>query len=456
MTKHISDSEVLPIGVFLANHNGDTGMRYWDFPRWKIELDSLKKMGANTIWFIPFQFGQREPEDFNSDSAHWTLQKKICQEVIDLGLKVGIYSSINDIFEKTIEENPDWKAENGVLFLEEGCACPSVPQAWDEILRLRDRVFSELPRIDYLMTPATDNGGCCCTKCEDWPTVYLESYRKEVELCRKYHPNLKAVAASHALSLAHSQKVREIIKSSDWVDYVADIPRGTGKPIIKYYMNPEITMLGGWGKWGPCPILRGIEKSIRTDTDGVAGYIQYCEGIHDDVNRFAVIRMASDKQATAISVANEYAKDWLGLVGQDVESMAELILELGGGVWADRTTYVDPEYFIPNSGIDDRVKLMIDLRKRNPHLNDNYRYWLLHYRALSEAMNVISDEISVDDLSFELLLCRKTFEKLEPAYALWLSKISPYLLPDQAPWIWPRSFHFAWKAELAAQSNFGI
>ena len=437
-----------PIGIFLANHKGDTGMRYWDFPRWKREIASLKKMGANTIWFIPFQFGQRNPEDFASESEHWTLQKSICQEVIDCGMKIGIFSTLNDIFVETFVEHPEWKAENGVLFLEEGCACPSHPESWKEIMRLRDKVFSELPQIDYLMIPATDNGGCCCELCVDWPVVYLVALEQQAALCRRYHPDLKVVAASHALSLERNEKVEQILKQSDWVDYVADIPRGAGKPVIKYYINPEITMLGGWGKWGPCPILKSIEKSLRSDTKNIFGNIQYSEGIHDDVNRFAVIRMAVDKSATAESVAREYARDWLDVSEKWIDQLGHVILGLGGGVWADRTTYVDPDFCIPNPGADDRVQILIDVRNEYPQLNENYRYWLLHYRALSEAMNIISDQIPLEDLYDEFALCRSQFEKLEPAYAYWLSTILPFLLPDQAPWVWPRSFHFAWNIEL--------
>ena len=442
-----SDS-FIPIGVHLANHNQDTGMRFWDLARWKRQITDLKNMGANTIWFQPFQFGQRNLEDFASDSKHWILQKAICQEIIDQGLKVGMYSILNDIFLDTLIEHPDWKAEHGALMHSEGDACPSNPQAWKEIMRLRDKVFSELPRIDYLMIPATDEGGCCCKRCEDWPKTYLEYFGKLVKACRGFHPELKVVASSMALSLVGNQGVEEILKSSDWVDYVSDIPRGAGKPIIKFYMNPEITMLGGWGKWGPCPILKNIEKSIRTDTKNIAGYIQYVEGIHDDVNRFAVIRMASDETATAESVSREYAKDWLNLSGEWVNQIGDLILGLGGGVWSDRTTYVDPNFCIPNPGADDRVELLIKARAKFPALNKNYRYWLLHYRALSEAMNIISEQIPVQEICDELLLCRKQFEILEPAYAYWLSTIFPFLLPDQAPWVWPRSYHFAWQKEL--------
>jgi len=448
MARNVTLFHERPLGVFLANHNGDTGMRYWQFSRWKRELSDLKKMGANTVWFIPFQFGQRNPEDYEYDSDHWSLQRAICQEIIDLGMNVGIYSTLNDVFESTLEQHPDWKASNGVLFLEEGCACPSNPQAWEEILRLRRKVFSELPRIDYLMTPATDNGGCCCESCEDWPTVYLNSYKIQAELCRSFHPDVKVVAASHALSLNRHEKVEKILRNSPWVDYVADIPRGAGKPIIKYYMNPETTMLGGWGKWGPCPILPIIERALRTDTKNIAGHIQYVEGIHDDVNRFAILKMASDQKATAQSVAEEYVEVWLGVTGESKKKLAFAILELGGGVWADRTTYVDPNACVPNPGADQRVLDFLIARSEFPNLENNYRYWLLLYRALCESMNIISDEIPLEKLHAELALCRENFGKLEPAYAYWLSKLFPFLLPDQAPWVWPRSFHIAWKKEI--------
>lgn len=437
-----------PIGVFLANHNGDTGMRYWDLSRWKREIDSLKRMGANTVWFIPFQFGQRRPEDFFFESAHWSLQRAICQEIIGQGMKVGIYSTLNDIFEEKLKENPDWKAENGALFLEEGCACPSIPDSWSEILRLRRKVFSDLPRIDYLMTPATDNGGCCCQRCSLWPEVYLERYRVEAELCREFHPEVKVVAASHALSLERNERVEEILKESAWVDYVADIPRGSGKPVLKFYMNPEITMLGGWGKWGPCPILKQIEKALRSDTKNIAGYVQYVEGIHDDVNRFAVLRMATDPEATANSVALEYASDWLNLLESDAKAFAKIILNLGGDVWSDRSTYVDHNFCVPNPGADDRIEESLRIRENNPELSGNYRYWLLHYRALCEGMNIISEQIPLATLYDELHLCRENFARLEPAYAYWMSKNYPFLLPDQAPWVWPRSFHIAWQREL--------
>jgi hypothetical protein len=48
-----------PFGIFMANHNGDTGLRWWEANRWKREIADHKRMGANSMWYLPFEFGQR-------------------------------------------------------------------------------------------------------------------------------------------------------------------------------------------------------------------------------------------------------------------------------------------------------------------------------------------------------------------------------------------------------------
>ena len=48
-----------PFGVFLANHNQDTGLHFWNLERWKGEIRDTRRMGAKAMWYLPFQFGQR-------------------------------------------------------------------------------------------------------------------------------------------------------------------------------------------------------------------------------------------------------------------------------------------------------------------------------------------------------------------------------------------------------------
>src|SRR5271157_8894 len=64
-----------PFGIFLANHNQDTCLRLWSLERWQREIADTRRMGSRTIWFLPFQFGQRTPEDFEDMAPHWVLQR---------------------------------------------------------------------------------------------------------------------------------------------------------------------------------------------------------------------------------------------------------------------------------------------------------------------------------------------------------------------------------------------
>ena len=439
-----------PLGVFLASHNADTGMKYWDLARWKEEIEAIRRMGANTVWFLPIQFGQKSPADFAPDAPHWCLQITIAQAIADAGLRVGIYQGLNDVFPETLADHPDWEAKSGKYFLEEAHACPSVPEAWGEVMRLRERFFRELPRIDFLITPATDYGGCSCSRCEPWPATYLECFREQGALCRRFHPQAAIVAAGHGITPDDEDQLRELLRGADWVDYVADIPRGCGKPVIKYYMTPEITMLGGWGKQGPCPSLEIIARHYADDRDrdGVGGWVPYSEGVHDDINRFACLRHAREPQTTARDTALAYAREWLGLDTPLSESVAAAVLGLGRIDRPDRI-YVDPEAPAsePDNAADSRVQSLFDARFAEPALADNYRYWLLYYRALVEAFCVPEGPLDLFWLEAEVRHCREALALIEPSYTRHLASIHPTQLPGVTAWCWPRSFRYYWNRE---------
>jgi hypothetical protein len=420
--------------------------------RWQREIEDLKRMGANTVWYLPIQFGQRTPADFTKAKGHWKLQMEIGQAIAGAGLKVGVYQGLNDVFPETLMEHPEWKAKSGKYFLEEAHACPSIPAAWDAVQSLREHFFSDLPRIDYLITPATDYGGCSCDKCAPWPAMYLKRFEEQAAICRRFHPDSKIVAAGHGITLDDEDELRKLVSRAAWVDYLADIPRAAGRPIIKYYMSPEITMLGGWGKFGPCPILPTIERTYRKDVCGIGGHVPYSEGIHDDINKFACLRIAADRNSTARSVALEYARDWLGLTGAVADAVAGAILGMGQPVSIDRA-YVDPENASLDPTPDDRLELLLRAQTNHPSVTQNHRYWLLVYRALYEAMSVASGRLDVDYLVQGLRACRSHLVRLEPEYGKFLSQLHPSFSPDKAEWVWPRGFHRAWHRELALQKG---
>jgi len=441
-------SAAAPCGVFLAAHRQDTGMRDWDLDRWKREIDAIKRMGANTVWYLPIQYGQRQPDDFEPDAEHWRLQQRIGEAIVEAGLSVGVYQGLNDVFPRMYDAHPQWAAPDGHFLLEEAHLCPSIPEAWEQVMALRRRFFAELPRIDYLITPATDYGGCGCDRCDPWPETYLKRFEQQAALCREHHPRARIVAAGHGLSGSEEDLLRRLLRDCDWVDHVADIPRGAGKSAIKYYMYPETTMLGGWGKFGAAPILRLIEETYRADQPGVGGRVPYSEGIHDDVNRFACLRMARNPDDTADAIAEAYARDWLGLEDAAAREVAEVILGLGGPVGPGAMIYVHPDHAPTGEDADERVERLRRVRGGQTDVAGNYRYWLLQFRALSESMSRRDGPLSLDDLYAEFAEARAALRRLEPAYAAFLDGQKPGARPDATTWIWPRSFHRAWHREM--------
>ncbi len=432
-----------PFGPFLANHNQDTGLHFWGIDRWKREIADSKKMGARAIWYLPLQFGQRTHWDFEDMAPHWTLQRAICRAIVDAGLEVGIYQGLNDIFPETWSAHPEWQATAGDYSLEEAHACPSVAEARAEMLRLRDRLYSGLPRLDYVVTQITDYGGCGCDMCAPYPKTYMKVLEEQSAVAKRYHPEVKIVASAMSSTVADMNMVRDILGKAAWADYVYEVPRGP-KPVIKSLL-PETTMVGGWGKFGPNPMLSDIKRDYEYDLAHIGGVAQYCEGIHDDVNRFAVLQFAENPQRSLDDVARAYAEDWLKLTGRDAALVAQVIPGLGTPIVRDVLNALDVGSENPHA--DDRVKILLDVRSRDRGLEDNYRYWLLQYRAVCESFSAKSGPLSLEALRKEGDTARDALLRLEPEYGRFLSKLAGWEKPGHLPTAWPRTVNALWKYE---------
>jgi hypothetical protein len=435
-----------PFGPFLANHNADTGYRFWDIERWKREISDSRRMGARAIWYLPFQFGQRAYQDFEDMAPHWTLQRAICRAIVEAGLEVGIYQGLNDVFHETWNEHPEWQAVRGDYLLEECHVCPSVAEARKEIFRLRERLYAGLPRLDYIVTQITDYGGCGCDMCAPYPKTYMSVLEEQMAMAKRYHPEVKIVASAMSSSVADMDMVRELLGKAAWADYVYEVPRGP-KPAIKSLL-PETTMVDGWGKFGPCPVLPDIKRGYEYDLPHIGGVAQYSEGIHDDVNRFAVFQFAQDPQRSLEDVARAYAEGWLGLSGRDAALAGQVIAGLGTHIATTAgETLQSLACGVDNPHADERVKILLDVRSRTHGLEDNYRYWLLHYRAVCEACSVTSGPLSIEVLRKEADNAREALLRLEPEYGRFLAKQPGYFKPGHLPFNWPRTVSAMWKYE---------
>lgn len=102
------------------------------------------------------------------------------------------------------------------------------------------------------------------------------------------------------------------------------------------------------------------------------------------------------------------------------------------------------------------MKVLIEVRALKPQVTDNYRYWLLHYRALCEFFSVVSGSLSDEVLISEAEMARHAFLRLEPEYGRYVVGHHVSRLPGRIPWAWPRTFRAAWRCEnnfLAGRSS---
>ena len=427
-----------PFGPFLANHNHnqDTGFHLWNVERWKREISDSRRMGARSIWYLPFQFGDRSRPDFEDMAPHWVLQRAICRAIVEAGFEVGIYLMLNDVFPDSWNEHPEWQATRGHYLLTETDVCPSVPEARKEMLRLRERLFAGLPRLDYVITQITDGGGCGCDMCAPYPKTYMRVLEEQSALARRYHPEVKIVASGLSACRADNDLLRELLAKTTWVDYVWEFPRGS-KPVIRAGLLPETTMVGGWGRYGPCPVLSYIKRGYEYDLVHLSGVAQYSEGIHDDVNRFALLQFAQDPQRSVEDVARAYAEDWLKLSGRDATQAGQVIAGLGTEIVSGWPKSLD--YGADNPQADERVKILLELRARTRGLEGNFRYWLLHYRAVCESFSVVSGSLSVEVLFKEADTARAALLRLEPEYGEFLAKSRSRFNPRDSTMHWPRT-----------------
>jgi hypothetical protein len=425
-----------PFGPLLSNHTQDTGFHLWNLERWKQEIGDSRRMGARAIWYVPFEFDQCTRQDFEDRAPHWILQRALCSAIVEAGLEVGIWMELNDIFPDTWNAHPDWHATRGRYILTDANVCPSVPEARKEMLRLRERLFAGLPRLDYVVTQISDGGGCGCDKCAPYPKTFMEVLEEQTAVAKRYHPEAKIVVSGLGVCRADSDMLRERLTKASWADFVYEFPRGP-KPVIRALLYPETTMAGGWGKFGACPLLPYIKRGYEYDIVHLSGVAQYSEGIHDDVNRFAVLQFAQDPQRSVQDVARAYAEDWLKLSGRDAALAGEVIAGLGTEMVWDWPKGLD--WGADNPHADDRVKILIDVRTRSRGLEDNFRYWLLHYRAVCESFSTASGPLSSEVLRKERDTARAALLRLEPEYGQFLASQYPWFNPGDLDMLWPRT-----------------
>jgi hypothetical protein len=81
---------------------------------------------------------------------------------------------------------PEWRASESIG--RENFLCPSVPEARAALLERIDRVYKNLPPVDYVRFAGGDGGGCECDRCKPYGKTFIHLTEDLANIIRKYHP----------------------------------------------------------------------------------------------------------------------------------------------------------------------------------------------------------------------------------------------------------------------------
>ena len=315
----------------------------------------------------------------------------------------------------------------------------------DEIsaLNFRDRLFSQLNRLDYLFIPGGDPG-----KMEGKP--FIERCKKIYGVLIKHHPEAKlhiSAQAPHDMPQWGDEFIEELEKLPDEFDMIIMGPNHAfpidelrkkipAKYPLRFY--PDIThnlrceypvnfLKDDWHFAFANTLSRESVNPRPTEfktlhnlySQYTAGSISYSEGVHDDVNKAVWSALEWNKSTSLREILTDYARFFM--YGADAERLADCIFTL------EKSWQGEPLY---NPCIDNVFNELTSLKNEYPHLENNWRFMLLYFRATC-------DKLVKERRKEETLLCENAVNYLkkgnyENAVAVLKTPLSDFCLSLRA------------------------
>ncbi|GMV99651.1 MAG: hypothetical protein AMXMBFR84_07900 [Candidatus Hydrogenedentota bacterium] len=275
--------------------------------------------------------------------------------------------------------------------------CPSIPEGHAYIMENTRAVFERLADVglDILVLWPYDEGGCACDTCAPWGSNgYLRISRDQVELGRKYFPNLKSVLSTWMFDTPEEGEWQGLTRYMDpdgqWIDYILadaheDYPRyplDHGVPGKRPLLNfPEISMWGNspWGGYGANVLPARYQRLWDQVKHVVEGGFPYSEGIYEDMHKAIVAQFYWDLDRTALDTLREYIAYEFGVSrAETVNDLLEMIALLEQ---ASSNSYQKNP--VNKDGVVRAAGLAEDIQQHLPDWGrQNWRWEILYLRAV--------------------------------------------------------------------------
>jgi hypothetical protein len=281
----------------------------WDIKIWEQYFRDMIAFGANAVEFVP-------PEsDDSDDSPHFPKPKlemmvAMSRLADDYGLDVWIWYPVVD------DDDLDERAIRRAL-------------------KVREAVFKKLPRIDAIFIPGGDPG-------EVYPDQLFALMESLKKVLNKYHPDAQMWVSPQGFDFEGDAPgylkafYEQMAKEPAWLDGVVFGPQVADNlkvlrdklpsqyPIRRY---PDIThcldaqyQVPDWDPAFHVTLYRepinprpvAYAKIFRDWDEYTCGFITYCEGVNDDLNKFVWACLGWDPDMTVEAILLEYAKYFIG------------------------------------------------------------------------------------------------------------------------------------------------
>ena len=269
----------------------------------------------------------------------------------------------------------------------------------EEALALREKLYSSLPRLDYVFPPGGDPGKLKAD-------VFVDRCIKIDKVLKKYHPEAKmqpSAQAPHEYRDWGEVFVGELSTLPDEIDAVIMGPnhafpihelrkRIPAKYPMRFY--PDIThnlrceypvnfLEDDWhfsyaatlSRESVNPRPTELHTLHRIFSPYTIGSVSYSEGVHDDLNKAVWSALEFNANTPLNEILLDYARCFM--YGSDEEKIADLILLL------EKNWQSAPE---ENPCIDLAYKGFCELKKDYPHLSENWRFTQLYFRACCDKL----------------------------------------------------------------------
>ncbi len=311
-------------GIYFATHFHNF---YHDGPVEDIQryVEELALWGCNSlmVWFDMHHF-----EGFDDPEAV-AFRKRlgaILQPVADLGMSSAFVMVGNEGYADSPEELRSRGGKRGGYY--ECQVCTGKKAGMEYELRIKAELLDWMRpfRPRHICLWPFDQGGCDCEQCRPWAlNGFLQCAKPAAGLAREKLPGARIILSNWYYNGNELRELGKILSAGKpWVDYVMGPVPGADIPAVNF---PEISMLGvePWGGFGATPVPRHLQDTY-SKMDNLKGGWPYSEGLHEDMNKVAMLQLYWNPEQPVVETLREYAGyEFAPEVAEDVVRMVRTL-----------------------------------------------------------------------------------------------------------------------------------